>query len=338
MNGFCATCRAPLAAGATFCGNCGTPVQPAGPPPGYGGYGGAPPAPAAPPGAYPPAQPPGYGGAPQQPPGYGGPPPGYGGPPPAQPPGYGGPPPGQPPGYGGPPPGQPPGFGAPGYPPAPPPPPPPAPSGGGGAAKILGGCGVAGCLGIGLAVAGVIGLIVLLVVLGSSSSSSSGESSSGDQPTQNEPTGSSEGSRDDIPMTGSLRTLVKDRIGPYRLVNTATVTSLGDRLQGGVIDSLAAIYRAPDGSQLTQILLVYASEAITDDKMTAVFLVAAQGLKAGERVKRGNILNRSGVVVGKRIEISGSSPQHVYWSNRKLLTFVTSKPPHAVGFEANTPY
>jgi hypothetical protein len=139
-------------------------------------------------------------------------------------------------------------------------------------------------------------------------------------------------------MTGSLRTLVKDRIGPYRLVQTATVTSLGDRLQGGVIDSLAAIYRAPDGSQLTQILLVYASEAITDDKMTSVFLVAAQGLKPGERVKRGNILNRSGVIVGKRIEISGSSPQHVYWSNRKLLTFVTSSPPHAVGFEANAPY
>ena len=104
------------------------------------------------------------------------------------------------------------------------------------------------------------------------------------------------------------------------------------------IDSLAAIYRAPDGSQLTQILLVYASEAITDDKMTSVFLVAMQNLKAGERVTRGNILNRSGVVVGKRIEISGSSPQHVYWSNRKLLTFVTSSPPHAVGFEAAAPY
>jgi hypothetical protein len=139
-------------------------------------------------------------------------------------------------------------------------------------------------------------------------------------------------------MTGSLRTLVKDRIGPYRLVSTATVTQLGDRLQGGVIDSLAAIYRAPDGSQITQILLVYASEAITDDKMTAVFLVTMQSAKPGERVRRGNILNRSGVVVGKRIEISGSSPQHVYWSNRKLLTFVTSSPPHAVGFEANAPY
>ncbi len=338
MNGYCAQCRQPLAPGATFCGNCGTPVQPAGPAPGYGGYGGAPP-PAPPPAAYPPAQPPGYGGAPPaQPPGYGGPPPGYGGPP-GQPPGYGGPP-AQPPGFGGPPPGQPPGFGAPAYPPTPPlPPTPPQPSGGGGgAAKILGGCGVAGCLGIGLAVGGVIALIVVLVMIGSSSSSSSSGSSSSDEPTQNEPTGSSEGSRSDIPMTGSLRTLVKDRIGPYRLVQTATVTSLGERLQGGVIDSLAAIYRAPDGSQLTQILLVYASEAITDDKMTAVFLVAAQGLKPGERVKRGNILNRSNVIVGKRIEISGSNPQHVYWSNRKLLTFVTSSPPHAVGFEANAPY
>jgi hypothetical protein len=189
-----------------------------------------------------------------------------------------------------------------------------------------------------LAVAAVVGLIVVLVVIGGSSSSSSGGTSSNDEPTTpSEPVSGSEG-RSDVPMTGSLRTLVKDRIGQYRLVQTATVTQLGDRLQGGVIDSLAAIYRAPDGSQITQILLVYASEAITDDKMTSVFLVAIQGVKPGERVKRGNILNRSGVVVGKRIEISGVSPQHVYWSNRKLLTFVTSSPPHAVGFEASAPY
>ncbi len=319
MNGYCAQCRTPLAPGATFCGNCGTPVAQPGPAPGYGGHPGAPPAPA----AYPPAgQPPGYGGAP-----------------PAQPPGYGGAPPAQPPGYGAPPPG-PPGYaGPPAFAPAPPPPPAaPQPSGGGGAAKVLGGCGVAGCIGIVLAVAAVVGLIVVLVIVGRSSSGG-GSSSSNDEPTTpSEPSTSGSEGRSDVPMTGSLRTLVKDRIGPYRLLQTATVTQLGDRLQGGVIDSLAAIYRAPDGSQITQILLVYASEAITDDKMTAVFLAVMQNARPGERVRRGNILNRSGVVVGKRIEISGSTPQHVYWSNRKLLTFVTSTPPHAVGFEANAPY
>jgi hypothetical protein len=197
---------------------------------------------------------------------------------------------------------------------------------------------VAGCIGIVLAVGGVIALIVILIVVGGSSNDSGGSASNEEPTTPSEPSTSGSEGRSDVPMTGSLRTLVKDRIGPYRLLQTATVTQLGDRLQGGVIDSLAAIYRAPDGSQITQILLVYASEAITDDKMTAVYLVAIQSSKPGERVKRGNILNRGGAVVGKRIEVSGASPQHVYWSNRKLLTFVTSSPPHAVGFEANAPY
>jgi hypothetical protein len=325
MNSYCGQCRSPLAPSTTFCPNCGTPVAPQGPAPGYG-QPAAPTAPAAPPpGAYPPAgPPPGYGAPPAQPPGYGA--------PPAQPPGYGAP--AAPPGYGGPP-----AFG--GAPPPPPPVPVPVPAGGGGgAAKILGGCGVAGCIGIVLAVFAVVGLIVVLIMIGGSSSSSSdGGSASNEEPTTpSEPSRSGSEGRSDVPMTGSLRTLVKDRIGPYKLMQTATVTQLGDRLQGGVIDSLAAIYRAPDGSQITQILLVYASEAITDDKMTAVYLVAIQSAKPGERVRRGNILNRGGAVVGKRIEISGVSPQHVYWSNRKLLTIVTSSPPHAVGFEANAPY
>jgi hypothetical protein len=193
--------------------------------------------------------------------------------------------------------------------------------------KVLGGCGLAGCIGAVLAVVGGIALIVVLGMLASSPSSSSGSSESG-----------SGAGRSEVPGDGSLRSIVPQRVGVYSLVGTAPVTKLGELLQGGVVDSLGAVYRAPDGTQLTQILLVYASEAIAADKMNNVFRVGVQAIGAGERVKRGNVLDRSGNVIGSRVEISGGNPQHVYWSNRKLLTFVTSAPPHAVNFEDSVPY
>ena len=337
MNGYCAQCRSPLAPGATFCGNCGTPVAQQGPPPGYG-IPAHPPAPAAPPpAAYPPARPPGYGGAPPAPP------PGYGGAPPAQPPGYGGPPARQATAL-----------------PRPAWPRPPAQPPATGCARFRTRTATA----TRTAAAGrgrrcsqdSRRLRCRRLRRDSAGSCRCGRLDRGAhrhrqleqqqqrlierrtldaQRAEHVGIGGPLRRTDDRIRSALWSKIASDRTGSSQ---TATVTQLGDRLQGGVIDSLAAIYRAPDGSTITQILLVYASEAITDDKMTAVFLAAIQGARPGERVRRGNILNRNSAVVGKRIEISGMSPQHVYWSNRKLLTFVTSSPPHAVGFEANAPY
>jgi hypothetical protein len=264
----------------------------------------------APPGYAQPPAPPGYA-QPPAPPGYAQPPapPGYAQPP--APPGY------APPGY------APPGYAPPGYPPAGLPP--PAPSGGGGAGlKVLGGCGLAGCLGAVLAGVAVIGVIVALVMLAGSSSSSSGPTASGRSGA--------------LPVSGSLRDLVRPTVGGFSLISTATVTKLGDRISPGVVDSLGAFYRSPDGSQLTQILLIYSSPDVAEQRMQAVFDVALQTLEPGQKVTRGEVRSSQGALLGSSLAITGGALEHVYWSNGKLLTFATANPPNAVDYQAASPY
>jgi hypothetical protein len=296
----CARCMAKLTPGATFCSSCGTPAAP--PHPGYG----------PPPGAYahPGHAPPAYQ-HPGQPPAH--PQHGYG-PPGAPQHGYG--PPGAPhPGYGHP--AHHPGYGqpAPGA---------PAPEGEG-SGKWLGGCGLAGCLGAVFAVLLIGGVIGALWFVNSNERTAR----SPETPTQG---------RGNTPSSGSLRDLVTPRIGSYQLVESAKVTKLGEKLQGGVVDSLAAVYRAPDGTKVTEILLVYDAESTTVARMEAVFRALSAARGAGEQVRRTTTQNREGVPIGSRIELSGGNPQHVYWSNKRLLVIVTAPPPHAVGFEKATTY
>jgi hypothetical protein len=308
----CPQCRMPIPPGATACPNCGTFI---GAPHGFA----QPPAPPgyAPPGYAPPGQaPPGYAPPGQAPPGYA--------PPGQAPPGYG--PPGQaPPGYG--PPGQapPPGYGPAGQaPPGHPPVGAAAPSGDSGTGlKVLGGCGVAGCLGAALAGVAMIGLIVLLVALGDSSSSGGGAGG---------PSGGA------LPASGSLRDLVRPTVGRYRLISTAQITKIGDRIAPGVVDSLGAFYRSPDGSQLTQVLLAYPSQSVAEARMQAVYDVALQTLEPGQKLTRGEIRNSQGALLGSSLAITGGALEHVYWSNGKLLTFATASPPNAVDYQAASPY
>jgi hypothetical protein len=207
------------------------------------------------------------------------------------------------------------------------PPPAPAPAGGDGTGmKVLGGCGIAGCLGAALGGVAIVALIVLLVALGGSSSGSG----SGGGPTA--------GRSGELPGNGSLRDLVRPSVGGFRLISTAPVTKLGDRLSPGVVDSLGAFYRAPDGSQLVQILLVYPSQSVAQARMQAVFEVAIASLEPGQKVTRGTIKNSDGDEIGSSIAITGGTLQHVYWSNGKLLTFATANSPYAVEYHDASPY
>lgn len=296
---FCPQCRTPLDPSARFCANCGHTLPapaPQGPRPFAGaapGYGGAPP---------------GYAAPPAGPPGYGGAPPGYGAPP-ASPPGYG-PPPG-PPGYGAPP-------GPPGY--APVPVPPPADDSGG--MKVLGGCGLAGCIGAVVAVMLGIGLIMVLVMAagGSSSGGSSGGTSSG-------PGG-------DVPTEGSVRNLIRPQVGNYKLVTTTPL----EKVPAGAIDSIGAIYMSPGGAKVFHILLVYPSDEVAAQRIEAVYSSSLSSLKPGQKIARGNVKDASGNVRGTIIAVQGGNPESFYWNNRKLVVIVEGPPPHAKAFESNAPY
>lgn len=294
---YCPQCRSPLDAGARFCANCGhtLPAQaPPGPPGGPRPFAGAP--------GYAPPQAPGYGPPPAAP---------YGAP---QPPGYGAAPPG-PPGYGAAPvPGG--GYGAA---PGAVPPPPPADDGGG--MKILGGCGVAGCLGAVFAALMGVGLIIVLVMLGGSSSG--GGSSS-----------PSSGPGGEVPANGSVRDLVRQQVGAYRLVGTSPL----EKVPPGVVDSIGAVYMAPSGARVIHVLLVYPTESIASDRIQAVWSTSLSSLKPGQKVSRGNVTDSSGTVRGTMVAVTGGNPESFYWNNRKLVVIVEGPAPHAKGFESSAPY
>ncbi|MBI3204066.1 MAG: zinc-ribbon domain-containing protein [Myxococcales bacterium] len=291
---YCPQCRSPLETGARFCQNCGHTLPGQAPPPAPGG-----PRPfAGQPGYAPPAQP-GYGPPPAQP-GYAPPQPGYA--PPAQP-GYGAPPP-EPPGYGAPAPGP--------LPVAPP----PADEGGG--LKVLGGCGVAGCLGAGFAVLMGIGLIIVVVVLGGSSGGG----------------GSSSGPSSGVPNSGSLRDIVRPQVGEYRLVGTAPL----EKVPADVVDSLGALYSGPGGVLVKQYMFVYPSEPMAAERIRNVFASSVSDLKPGQRVSRGDLKNNDGAIIGTVVGLTGVDPESYYWNNRKLVVIVIAPAPHAKAFTTVSPY
>jgi hypothetical protein len=187
--------------------------------------------------------------------------------------------------------------------------------------KILGGCGVAGCLGAGLAGLVGVGLIVMLIMLSSGSSTSSAPP----------PTGGGSG---EVPSSGSVRDLIKSNVGIYSLVTTSPL----EKVPPGVVDSVGAVYSAPDGSRIVHLLLVYPSESIARSRIEAVQSSSMDDLKVGQKIKRGSVTDSSGTERGIIVGVTGRNPESIYWSNRKLVVIVSADAPHAVGFEKSAPY
>jgi hypothetical protein len=187
--------------------------------------------------------------------------------------------------------------------------------------KILGGCGVAGCLGAGIAGVIGVGLIVMLVMMSSGSSSSSAPP----------PTGGGSG---EVPTSGSVRDLVRSNVGGYSLVTTSPL----EKVPPGVIDSVGAVYSAPDGSRVVHLLLVYPSESVAESRVEAVWSTSLSEQKAGQSVKRGKISDSSGVQRGIFVGVTGRNPESLYWNNKKLVAIVSADSPHALEFGKLTPY
>jgi hypothetical protein len=187
----------------------------------------------------------------------------------------------------------------------------------GGGLKVLGGCGVAGCLGAGFAVLMGIGLIIVLVVMGGSSSG-----------------GSSSGPSSGVPSSGSIRSIVRPNVGQYRLVGTTPL----EKVPPGVVDSIGAIYVSPGGTQLRHVLLVYPSEVVAAERIRNVMGAAVSGLKPGQKVSSGDLTNNENRVIGTIVSVTGSDPESFYWNNRKLVVIVDGPAPHAKAFSTSTSY
>lgn len=212
--------------------------------------------------------------------------------------------------------------------PAPQFPPPPAPSGAG-MSRWLGGCGLAGCLGV--VVAGIAGAAILgLAFMASSTGSDSGSHST---PSQSEP-----GIPSDLPNHGSVRNLIRPQVGAYGLITTAPVTKYPERLTGGMIDSIGAFYSTPDGRQLTMMVLGYSSASAARSHVGTAHDTLVE-LYGPDSVVKQPVRNKQGVAIGELTTvIEPTGLQHVYWSNSNVMFIVTAQAPHAVQFHESSPY
>jgi hypothetical protein len=188
--------------------------------------------------------------------------------------------------------------------------------------KVLGGCGIAGCIGVVIAALLCVGLIAVLIIAGGSSSSSGGGSAP------------SSGGGSEVPSNGSARDLVRSTVGPYSLVGTSPI----EKVPPGVIDSIGAVYSAPDGTRIFHVLLVYSSESVAKERIENVWRSSLSEAKPGEKVGRGNVTDSQGNVHGTIVSCTNVNPESFFWNNRKLVVIVSAPPPHGQGFEKNAPY
>ncbi len=173
--------------------------------------------------------------------------------------------------------------------------------------KVLTGCGLAGCLGAFLALAGGIALVVVLLMLGGSA------------------TGGSSASGGAVPTGGSLRDLVRPEVGPYRLVGTFPLDSAAP----GVIDGVRTAYSAPDGTTINFTILLYASEPQASDFVTGLLVPWVGRLRPGEGVRSGNVVDSAGGVRGHTLCVTGATPEWFYWNNGRIVAIVEAPSPHA---------
>ncbi len=308
--GYCPRCGAPLQAHFRACPQCGAPVTAH--PQAQGGYVQPQPQPA-PPGVWAPGQPGPYPG--QAPPPYS---PGtipqapYGVPPGPQP-------------YGMVPGAMSPMAGM-------PQPPPATSSKTSKGTALLGGCGAAGCLGAVVTVMIAAAVIVLAVAAADSSPTTPG-------PTPPAADTGAPAIAANLPNHGPLRNLIRSQVGAYSLVTTASVTKYPELLTSGMVDSLGAIYLAPDRTQVNEMILAYTSAQVARHHMDTVLATFQATYGPSSGIVMEPVRNQNGVVIGARVAVvEPGGLQHVYWSNSNVLFIVTSTAPHAGKFHEASPY
>ena len=184
------------------------------------------------------------------------------------------------------------------------------------------GCGVAGCVGV---------LLVLLLVAGGLYYMLTQQRDTASE------TGPSSGRRG-APQSGSLKSIVKEKVGPYHLVGSGEQVS-EDRLRAGSVDSMALKYRSDGGVDVKHFLVAYQSESEARDMPQVVIEIIREHVPAGQtfKVTSGPYSNRDGETIGTKYHVE-LDPEVVIWTNGKLLAVVEASPPHASKFFEAVPY
>jgi hypothetical protein len=236
--------------------------------------------------------------------------------------------------------------------------PPGAPTGGKGRKGLYLGCGVAAVLGT-LALL-VVGAVLFLFVLGSSSEPEpqpepvqepAQEPEPGQEPAQEpepapEPEPSPEPASDPqpqpepdpepAPSQGSLEDLVQEQVGDYTLV---TVEEDPEAASIGATAGLFMLYEASDGVQVVHTLHSYASP----EESNAAVQDASEGFAADgfEELQRGPIEvegEQVGDFVAVQGQLDGQETQIVAWNNGPLFAMAIGPPDYVAPFFNNSVY
>lgn len=195
------------------------------------------------------------------------------------------------------------------------------PAGGGSDSTFKIGCGIAGCVGV---------LLVLVLVGGGlyfMMSASSGSTASGPSSGPNT-----------APNSGSLRSIVKSQVGDYRLTSTSQNVADGP-FQDGAVDSLGMSYKSSSGVEVKHFLIAYSSKSKAQGKPKAMIELIKSEVPAGQTftVSSQPYRNREGEVLGKVYHVE-TTPEVVMWTNGKLFAVVKAPASHAVKFFKAVPY
>lgn len=197
-------------------------------------------------------------------------------------------------------------------------PPPPAKDSGG--MKLLGGCGIAGCLGVMVAVGLVVVLIVFFGLFGEPSSS--GAPSSGT-------TGTDDGTSS-VPESGSLRSLLKQDVGGYSLAGTSPIKEV----PAGVVDNIGAVYVSSGGTKVVHLLYAFSTKSGASNAIQNLWTSSLAKRKSGQKIERKTVYDKQQAVIGVRVSVTGGGyDEEVYWTNNKVLCVAMGPPPDPTTFE-----
>ena len=303
MNRFCPNCGAEVPEGAAFCPNCGQGLPG---PDQQAGQAQQPEPPSDPPPEATP--PPEAGPAPSQATTPGGPQQ----PPPAPPPDQ---PPGQPP--------EQPSF---------------APGGGGGRRGLfIGGCAVAGVLGI-LAVL-VIGALVVFLATGTGGTEPQPNPGPKPKPTPTpsptpQPTPEPTPQPEPAPDEGSLDSVIQRRVGDFELQKVETIPKV---IGNGATDARQALYVSPDGVQILHIVTAWSSADVANAQIQPF----GQELKSQgfEKVREFPLKNADGQRVGTAQILIGDGGEEVaIWTDDVLFCVVDAPKGYGADFFNELPY
>jgi hypothetical protein len=182
--------------------------------------------------------------------------------------------------------------------------------------------GVAGCAGV---------LLVLLIVAGAIYFTTE------DQSTERTQSGPSSGPTA-APSAGSLRSIVREQVGDYKLVGNSN-DIVGGRFREGAVDSIALKYRSASGVDVKHVLIAYESDEAVKDKPELELEVIREQVPASQtfRVTKKPYTNRDGETLGIWYHVE-LEPEIVMWTNGRVFALVEAPTDHATKFFQAVPY